>query len=50
MHTIYRDPTNDYADSVTQQAASGGMGAGGSAPGGGTPPSGAPGGTATTSG
>ncbi|MEH6797641.1 MAG: DUF3500 domain-containing protein, partial [Rhodococcus sp. (in: high G+C Gram-positive bacteria)] len=30
VHTIYRDPTNDYAGSVTQQAASGGMG--GSAP------------------
>lgn len=28
VHTIYRDPTNDYANSVTQQAASGGMGAG----------------------
>ncbi|ALJ18626.1 DUF3500 domain-containing protein [Microbacterium sp. No. 7] len=26
VHTIYRDPTNDYAGSVTQQAASGGMG------------------------
>lgn len=37
VHTIYRDPTNDYAGSVTQQAASGGMGGG---PGdGGTPPS-----------
>ncbi|MFN8149596.1 MAG: DUF3500 domain-containing protein [Solirubrobacterales bacterium] len=35
IHTIYRDPTNDYAGSVTQQAASG-MG-GGTAPGG-TPP------------
>lgn len=34
VHTIYRDPTNDYANSVTQQAASGGMGGG---PGGGTP-------------
>lgn len=28
IHTIYRDPTNDYARSVTQQAATG-MGAGG---------------------
>lgn len=28
VHTIYRDPTNDYAGSVTQQAASG-MGGGG---------------------
>ena len=37
VHTIYRDPTNDYANSVTQQAASGGMGGGPS--GGGTPPS-----------
>lgn len=26
VHTIYRDPTNDYANSVTQQAATGGMG------------------------
>ncbi|WP_231123548.1 DUF3500 domain-containing protein [Nocardioides sambongensis] len=25
VHTIYRDPTNDYAGSVTQQAASGGL-------------------------
>lgn len=38
VHTIYRDPTNDYANSVTQQAASG-MGGG---TGGGTPPSGGP--------
>lgn len=39
VHTIYRDPQNDYAGSVTQQAASGGMGGG--APGdGGGPPSG----------
>jgi hypothetical protein len=35
VHTIYRDPTNDYANSVTQQSATGGMGGG--APGG-TPP------------
>lgn len=41
VHTIYRDPTNDYADSVEQQAASGGMGGGPT--GGGTPPAGAPG-------
>lgn len=34
VHTIYRDPTNDYANSVTQQAASGMGGApGGAAPG-----------------
>ena len=32
VHTIYRDPTNDYAGSVEQQAASGGMGGGPSAP------------------
>jgi len=37
VHTIYRDPTNDYANSVTQQQASG-MG-GGAPGGGGTPPS-----------
>ncbi|WP_123380205.1 DUF3500 domain-containing protein [Pseudokineococcus lusitanus] len=47
VHTIYRDPTDDYAGSVTQQAATSGPGAGGGAtaggPGdGGTPPSGAP--------
>ncbi|TPW76716.1 DUF3500 domain-containing protein [Schumannella sp. 10F1B-5-1] len=30
VHTIYRDPTNDYAGSVTQQAASGMGGPGGS--------------------
>lgn len=28
VHTIYRDPSNDYANSVTQQAAAGGMGGG----------------------
>lgn len=28
IHTIYRDPTNDYANSVTQEAASGMMGGG----------------------
>ncbi|MFE4499768.1 DUF3500 domain-containing protein [Rhodococcus sp. NPDC056743] len=38
IHTIYRDPTNDYANSVTQQAASGMGGAGG--PGGGAAPNG----------
>ncbi|WP_017570409.1 DUF3500 domain-containing protein [Nocardiopsis halotolerans] len=37
VHTIYRDPGNDYAGSVTQQEASG-MGG----PGGGAPPGGAP--------
>lgn len=37
VHTIYRDPTNDYAGSVTQQAASG-MGGGG--PAGGQAPTG----------
>lgn len=42
VHTIYRDPTNDYAGSATQQEATGGVGGGG-APGG-TPPAGAPGG------
>ncbi|KAD4060453.1 DUF3500 domain-containing protein [Arthrobacter yangruifuii] len=45
VHTIYRDPTNDYANSVTQQAASGmggGTGPGGGPPGGGTPPNGGP--------
>ncbi|EWC64622.1 hypothetical protein UO65_0229 [Actinokineospora spheciospongiae] len=38
VHTIYRDPTNDYANSAMQQEATGGMGGG--APGGGTPPPG----------
>lgn len=34
VHTIYRDPTNDYANSVTQQAATGMAGGpGGGAPG-----------------
>ncbi len=37
VHTIYRDPTNDYANSATQQEAAGGMGAG-APPAGGTPP------------
>lgn len=37
VHTIYRDPENDYAGSVTQQAASGMAGGGGP---GGQPPSG----------
>lgn len=43
VHTIYRDPTDDYANSVEQQAATGGMGGGAPAGGaprdGGTPPS-----------
>lgn len=51
IHTIYRDPTNDYANSVTQEAASGMMGGdpggnGGEMPSGDMPtgemPSGAP--------
>lgn len=47
VHTIYRDPSNDYAGSVTQQEGSGmagGPGGEGGAPGdlGGTPPSGSP--------
>ncbi|UOR01220.1 DUF3500 domain-containing protein [Leucobacter allii] len=38
VHTIYRDPTNDYANSVEQQAATGmGGGAAAGAPGGGAP-------------
>ncbi len=37
VHTIYRDPSNDYAGSVTQQAATGGVGGGGGAPSGGAP-------------
>ncbi|WP_243232831.1 DUF3500 domain-containing protein [Microbacterium sp. CIAB417] len=42
VHTIYRDPSNDYANSVEQQEATGGMGAGpgggaGEAPAGGAP-------------
>ncbi len=32
IHTIYRDPANDYAGSVTQQAASGNGGPGGGGP------------------
>jgi hypothetical protein len=45
VHTIYRDPTNDYANSVEQQEATGGMGGGGAPSGGGpgdggTPPNG----------
>jgi hypothetical protein len=43
VHTIYRDPTNDYANSVTQQAATG-MG-GGAAPGGAAPGGAGPGGS-----
>jgi hypothetical protein len=49
IHTIYRDPTNDYANSVTQEKASGMMGGGKGGPGGdggempsGEIPSGAP--------
>jgi hypothetical protein len=41
IHTIYRDPANDYANSVTQQEATGMGGPGGGAPAGepaGTPP------------
>lgn len=39
VHTIYRDPSNDYAGSATQQAASGMGGGTGGGPGdGGTPP------------
>jgi hypothetical protein len=38
VHTIYRDPTNDYANSVEQQAASGGMGGGAPSGDGETPP------------
>ncbi|MFE5291384.1 DUF3500 domain-containing protein [Isoptericola sp. NPDC056618] len=50
IHTIYRDPENDYAGSVTQQDASGmtgGPGGGGTPPEGGTAPAD---GTAPTSG
>lgn len=40
IYTIYRDPTNDYVNSVTQQRASG-MGGGGAPSGSiGTPPNG----------
>lgn len=51
VHTIYRDPTNDYAGSVEQQASTGmsggpgGDGDMGGAPAGGQPPSGMPGDT-----
>ncbi|MEJ5913096.1 DUF3500 domain-containing protein [Pseudokineococcus sp. 1T1Z-3] len=49
VHTIYRDPGNDYAGSVTQEAATSGPGAGGGMPGGdGTAPSGGPGGQPPT--
>ncbi|MFC8191524.1 DUF3500 domain-containing protein [Cellulomonas sp. NPDC057328] len=51
VHTIYRDPGNDYANSVEQQEAAGGMGGGapaGGGPRGGTPPAGGPGGTPPT--
>jgi hypothetical protein len=40
VHTIYRDPTDDYAESVEQQAATGGMSGG--APSGGAPSGDAP--------
>ncbi|MCF6376342.1 DUF3500 domain-containing protein [Nocardioides KLBMP 9356] len=43
VHTIYRDPTNDYAGSATQQAATGMAGGMAGGPGdGGTPPGEAP--------
>ena len=44
IHTIYRDPTNDYAGSATQQKASAPTMGGGEGPGGngGTPPNGTP--------
>jgi hypothetical protein len=50
VHTLYRDPSDDYANSVEQQAATGPAGGGapaGGGPGGdgGTPPAGGPGGT-----
>ena len=47
IHTIYRDPTNDYAGSVTQQKSSGptGGGPGGSGSGGPGAGSGGPGGS-----
>ena len=41
IHTIYRDPSSDYAGAVTQQEATGMGGPGGAAPAGepaGTPP------------
>ena len=52
VHTIYRDPSNDYAGSATQQATTSGLGGGGALPGGapgggGTPPGGGPGGGGT---
>ena len=46
IHTIYRDPTNDYAGSVTQQKSSGPTGGGPGGPGAGNGgPSDAPGGS-----
>jgi hypothetical protein len=50
VHTIYRDPTDDYANSVTQQAATGmgGGGAGGPGGAGGDAPSSGPAGAAAT--
>jgi hypothetical protein len=38
VHTIYRDPADDYAGSVTQQEGSGMSGGPGGTPPGGTPP------------
>ncbi|GGO71689.1 DUF3500 domain-containing protein [Nocardioides deserti] len=40
VHTVYRDPSNDYAGSATQQAATGMNGTGGAPGAGGTPPAG----------
>ena len=48
VHTIYRDPTDDYANSATQQAATG-MTDGGAGRPGGDAPSGGPGAAATDS-
>lgn len=42
VHTIYRDPSNDYGNSVTQQAATGGMGGAGGPGAGGPGDGGAP--------
>ncbi len=38
VHTIYRDPSNDYAGSVTQETATGGLGGAGAPGDGGAPP------------
>ena len=40
IHTIYRDPSNDYANSVTQEETTGMGGMGGAGAPGGTPPNG----------